>query len=130
MMELKRENINPFNELEKKDVLTAIRTSRDISEKEIINLIKRDFISKINLIKSAYPNLDNSLNTYDIIQKFTIKDTYKDIYDEYCLGCLDFPSINRKLFGPGEWPIFYVRIHKTNNELIDSNNILTYWITR
>ena len=60
-MELKRENINPFNELEKKDVLTAIRTSRDISEKEIINLIKRDFISKINLIKSAYPNLDNSL---------------------------------------------------------------------
>ena len=130
--ELKKKNLDPCKQEEYMDcdILTAIEISPNISTDEIIDLVKRDFISKINLIQLAYPNLHDSLSTYEIISKFYIKDTYIDNFDEYCLGCLDFPSINHKLFGSGEWPIFYVRIHKVHDRLKDSNNILTYWITR
>ena len=111
-------------------VLTAIRISSSITEEEILDLVKRDFISKINLINSIYPNLDETILMYDIIDKFSIKDTYIDKFDEYCLGCIEFPSINRGLFGVGEWPIFYVRIHKINNKFKDRDNVLTYYISR
>lgn len=111
-------------------VLTKITVDPDISQEKILDLVKNDFISKINLIKLAYPNLSNSLSTYDIINKFAIKDSWGDSFDEYCLGCIDFPSIEHDLFGRGEWPIFYVRIHKINNRLKDSKNVLTYYISR
>lgn len=111
-------------------VLSSISINPNITKEEILELVKKDFLSKINLIKSVYPNFDESISMYEIMDKFTIKDTYIDEFDEYCLGCIEFPSVNRKLFGKGEWPIFYVRIHKINDRLEDQNNVLTYYISR
>lgn len=129
-LELIRGNIK-MNEEEKIDILANIRISPIITLEEIADLVKMDFRAKVNFIKSVYPNTDNSLSTYDIMWKlFPIKDTYLDNFDEYWLKGLEFPDINSKLFGSGEFPLFKIRIHKINDRLPERNNVLIYTITR